>query len=446
MFEQAGKFFELEKHGSSFRTEISAGITIFLAMSYILFVQPQVLGAAGLDKGAVFTSTCIASALACLMMGLVARLPIAQAPLMGENFFFAYTVVLGMGYSWRQGLSMVLVSGILFFALNLTKIRQRLIAVIPASLKFGISAGIGLFITFIGLKEMGLVTANQATLVQLGPIHQPEVLAGICGFFLTAGLFGRKVPGAILWGMTATAAALWIMGTIEFGGIISMPPSITPTLFQFDFSGLWRWQTLSVVLILLFMMIFDTMGTLIGLGVQAGLVDREGTLKNIPRALMTDALATTAGAMLGNSTVSSYIESSTGIAQGGRTGLTAVTAGLCFLLALFISPLLTMFGGTVTLPGKLVIQPVTAPALVMVGALMMSGVRHINWAEFSEFVPAFLIIALIPLTYNIADGIAIGFISYPVLKLLTGGRKEVSWEAWALALVFVVRYIFFTEG
>ncbi len=442
MFDALRKYFETSKNGTSVRTEISAGITVFLAMSYILFVQPAVLGAAGMDKGAIFTSTCLVSALACLMMGMFAKLPIAQAPLMGENFFFAYTLVLGMGFTWRQGLAMVLVSGLLFFALNLTRIRQSLIAVIPASVKFGISAGIGMFIALIGFKQMGLVTSDAATLVKLGPIHCPQVLVGIAGFFLTAGLFGRKVPGAILWGMTATAAALWVMGAMQFGGIFSLPPSVAPTFMQFDFSGLFSWHAVSAILILLFMMIFDTMGTLIGLGVQAGLIDKDGNIRNIPRALMTDAVATTAGAVLGNSTVSSYIESSTGIAQGGRTGLTAVTAGACFILALFFSPLLTLFGGTVTLPGNITIQPVTAPALVMVGALMMSGVRHINWHEFSEFVPAFLTIALIPLTYNIADGIAIGFISYPVLKAITGKGKTVPPAAWFLAAIFTLRYIY----
>lgn len=439
-------YFEVEKHNTSVRTEISAGITIFLAMSYILFVQPDVLAAAGLNKGAVFTSTCIVSALACFMMGLIARLPVAQAPLMGENFFFAYTVVLGMGYSWRQGLAMVFISGLLFTLLNFTAIRQKLLATIPYSLKFGISAGIGLFIALIGLKQMGLIVPSPATIVKLGPIHRPEVLAGIGGFFLTAGLFGRRVPGAILWGMTATALCFLCMGAMHFSGLFSMPPSVLPSAFQLDFTGLFHMKPVSVILILLFMMIFDTTGTLIGLGVQAGLVGADGNIRNIPRALATDAVATVTGSLLGNSTVSSYVESSTGIAQGGRTGLTAVAVGVCFLLALFFSPLLSLFGGTVALPDNLVIQPVTAPALVMVGALMMSGVRHINWDEFSEFVPAFLTIALIPLTYNIADGIAIGFISFPVLKWLTGKGKDVTWEAWFLAAVFVVRYVFFTEG
>lgn len=439
--EKIVSFFQLPAHKTTVRIECSAGLTTFLTMSYIIFVQPQVLAAAGMDAGAVFTATCLASALACILMGVVANYPIAQAPLMGENFFFTYTVVLGMGMAWQEALGLVFISGVVFLLLTMTKIREQLVNAVPDSLKFGISAGIGLFIAFIGLKDAGLVVASPATFVQLGPVTELPVLIAVAGFGVTAVLMVRGVRGAILWGMLVTGVLSWGAGIARIEGLCSMPPSLAPTLFQFDVSNLLTVNSLSVVLIFLFMTIFDTLGTLVGVSVQAGIV-REGRLPRASRALLSDAVATTVGACLGTSTVSSYIESATGVAQGGRTGLTAVTAGVLFLCALFFSPLVQAVGGPVSLSADVTIHPVTAPALIMVGALMMTCVRHIRWDDPTEFIPAFLVIALIPFTFNIADGIAIGFISFPLVKAARGKAREVSVVGWVVAAVFVLRYVF----
>ncbi|MCP4714220.1 MAG: NCS2 family permease [Deltaproteobacteria bacterium] len=433
-------FFKLAENSTTARTEIAAGLTTFLTMSYIIFVQPQVLGAAGMDQGAVFTATCLASALACIIMGLAANYPIAQAPLMGENFFFTYTVVLGMGMLWQEALGLVFISGVVFMLLTLTKIREQLVSAVPDSLKFGISAGIGLFITFIGLKEAGIIVASPATLVELGPIKETPVLIAITGFGITAVLFARSVPGAILIGMLCTGLLAWLSGTTLITAVFSAPPSLTPTLFQFKLSNLLTVNGISIVLIFLFMTIFDTLGTLVGVSVQAGIM-KDGKLPRASRALLSDAVATTAGACLGTSTVSSYIESSTGVAQGGRTGLTAITTGILFLAALFFSPLVQAVGGPVKLHDGALIHPVTAPALIMVGALMMTCVRHIDWDDISEYLPAFLTIALIPFTFNIADGIAAGFISYPLLKTARGRARDISVLSWIVAGIFILRYI-----
>jgi len=439
--EKLNIFFKLSENKTTTRTELTAGFTTFLTMSYIIFVQPQVLGAAGMDTGAVFTATCIASALACIIMGVVANYPIAQAPLMGENFFFTYTVVIGMGMLWQEALGLVFISGVVFLLLTLTKIREQLVSAIPDSLKFGISAGIGLFITFIGLKDAGIVVASPATFVELGPITDVPVLIAIAGFVITAVLFARNVRGSILWGMLLTGLLAWLSGITHIDGVFSAPPSLKPTFFQFSLTNLFTINALSIVLIFLFMTIFDTLGTLVGVSVQAGIM-KDGKLPRASRALLSDAVATTAGACLGTSTVSSYIESSTGVAQGGRTGLTAVSAGILFLCALFFSPLVQAVGGPVQLHDNVMIHPVTAPALIMVGALMMSCVRHIDWSDVTEYMPPFLVIVLIPFTFNIADGISIGFISYPILKTARGKAQEVSLLSWIVAAIFVLRYVF----
>ncbi|MFA6028216.1 MAG: NCS2 family permease [Elusimicrobiota bacterium] len=433
--------FQLKENGTTVRTELAAGLTTFLTMGYILFVQPQVLSAAGMDPGAVFTATCLSSALGCALMGLLANYPIAQAPLMGENFFFTYAVVLGMGVPWQRALGLVFVSGLVFLALTLTRIRETLVNSVPDALKHAIAAGIGLFVALIGLKEAGLVVANAPTLVKLGPLHAGPVLLALFGLALSAALFVRRVRGALLLGMLATSALGWAFGWLRYGGVFSAPPSLAPTLFKLDLTGLLTRDGFSVVLIFLFMTLFDTLGTLVGVGVQAGLM-KDGKLPRAPKALLCDAVATTTGALLGTSTVSSYIESATGVAQGGRTGLTALTVAALFLLALFFAPLVGFVSGAVTLPGGLVLHPVTAPALILVGALMLGMVRRIEWDDPSEGLPAFLTLVVIPFTFNIADGVAAGFISYPALKAAAGKGKDVPPLLWGLAALFLLRYAF----
>ncbi|HAM36949.1 MAG TPA: guanine permease [Elusimicrobia bacterium] len=433
------RVFDLSGRKTDARTELAAGLTTFLTMAYIIFVQPQVLASAGMDPGAVFTATCISSALGCILMGLWANYPIAQAPLMGENFFFAYVVVSGMGVAWPKALALVFVSGCVFLALTLTRLREILINSVPQALKFGIASGIGLFVALIGLKEAGVVVANAPTLVALGPVTSKPVLLALFGLAVTAGLMARKTRGAILIGMLATSALGAALGLIRLTGVFSAPPSLAPTLFRLDLGGLLTWNNFSIVLIFLFMTLFDTLGTLVGVGVQAGLM-KDGKLPRASRALLCDAVATTAGACLGTSTVSSYIESATGVAQGGRTGLTAVTTGLLFLLSLFFSPLVQSIGGSVALGSGALIHPVTAPALILVGSLMAATARHIDWDDATEGLPAFLTMAVIPFTFNIADGIAAGFISYPLLKFCAGRGKQTPPLLWALAVLFLLRY------
>ncbi len=434
-------YFGLADRGSNIRTELGAGLATFLTMSYIIFVQPAVLGAAGMDKGAVFTATCLASALACFIMGLYANYPIAQAPLMGENFFFTYAVVLGMGYTWEKALALVFISGLVFLALTLTKLREKLVDAVPENLKYAIASGIGLFVALIGFKEAGLVIASPSTLVKLGAITSAPVLCALLGLVVMAVLFARKVKGAVLIGILVSGAAAWAAGLAHYGGLVSAPPSLAPTLFQLDLRGLITPDGLAVVLIFLFMSLFDTLGTLLGVGVQAGLM-KDGKLERVSKALVSDAVATTAGALMGTSTVSSYIESAAGVAQGGRTGLTAVVVGFFFLLSLFFSPLVGSVNAALPLGDGTFIHPVTAPALILVGALMMSSVCRIDWQDIGAAVPAFITMALIPFTFNIADGIAFGFIAFVVIKTFTGQRREVPPLLWAISALLALRYAF----
>ncbi len=435
------EYFGFAERGTTARTELGAGLATFLTMSYIIFVQPAVLGAAGMDKGAVFTATCLASALACFIMGLYANYPIAQAPLMGENFFFTYAVVLGMGYSWQKALALVFISGVVFLALTLTKLREKLVDAVPEDLKYAIASGIGLFVALIGFKEAGLIIAAPATLMKLGAITSAPVLCALAGLLVMAALFARRVKGAVLIGILAAAAAAWAAGLAHFGGVVSAPPSLEPTLFKLDLAGLMTPDSLAIVLIFLFMALFDTLGTLLGVGVQAGLM-KDGKLERVSRALVSDAVATTAGSLMGTSTVSSYIESATGVAQGGRTGLTAVTVGTLFLVALFFSPLVGSVNVAVPLADGSFIHPVTAPALILVGALMMAAVCRIDWREPGAAIPAFVTMTLIPFTYNIADGIAFGFISFVAVKSLTGRFRDVPALLWVISLLLALRYAF----
>lgn len=436
-----GKYFGLAERGTSFRTELGAGLATFLTMSYIIFVQPAVLGAAGMDKGAVFTATCLASALACFIMGLYANYPIAQAPLMGENFFFTYAVVLGMGYSWEKALGLVFISGLVFLALTLTKLREKLVDAVPENLKYAIASGIGLFVAMIGFKEAGLIVASPSTLVKLGVVTSAPALCALAGLVVMAVLFSRNVKGAVLTGILVSGAAAWAAGLIHYAGVLSAPPSLAPTLFKLDLKGLMTPDALAVVLIFLFMSLFDTLGTLLGVGVQAGLL-KDGKLERVSKALVSDAVATTAGALMGTSTVSSFIESATGVAQGGRTGLTAVVVGVFFLLSLFFSPLVGSVNAALPLADGTFIHPVTAPALILVGALMMGAVCRIDWRDMSSAIPAFITMALIPFTFNIADGIAFGFISFVLIKTFAGKYKDVPPLLWPISALLALRYAF----
>lgn len=437
--------FHLTANGTTVRTEAVAGVTTFLTLSYIIFVQPAVLATTGMDFGAVLTATCLASALATLLMGLAANYPIALAPAMGHNFYFAFTVcgaaaAGGMGLRWETALAGVFVSGALFLALSRYGFRERLLNALPDSLKHAIAAGIGLLIAFVGLQWAGLVVPKPGTLVGLGPLGSPPALLALAGLALTALLLARGTPGAILWGIAATTALGLPLGLTTYHGLVSAPPSLAPTLLQLDLAGLLTATGATVVFTFFFLALFDTIGTLVAIGGQAGLL-RDGRLPRAEKALMADAAGITAGALLGTSTITSYVESAAGVATGGRTGLASVvTAGL-FLLALFFSPLARMVGGGVVTPAGAHLYPVIAPTLVVVGSFMLRGVALVPWSDPSEAIPAFLTILLIPLTLSITDGITFGLVSFSLLKVLTGRGREVHWLIHLFAALLALRYL-----
>jgi len=433
--------FHLKQNNTTFGTEVLAGVTTFMTMAYIIFVQPQVLSVAGMDVGSVMVATCIASALGCFLMGLLANYPIGLAPGMGENFFFAYTVVVGMGVVWEKALGMVLISGIVFVILSILKVREMVVNAIPDSLKHGIAVGIGLFIAFIGLINAGMVQKNPGAIIERGDFTEPAVLLAIFGLLIISILLVRKIKGAILIGMILTAILGIVCGLLKYQGVVSEPPSISPTFFKFDIIGILKWEYIVPILTFLYMDMFDTIGTLIGVTSQTGLM-KNGKLPKASQALFSDAAATTVGACLGTSTVTAYIESTTGVKAGGRTGLTAIVVGLLFLVALFFFPIVSMVSGGIKLSSGAILHPVTAPALIVVGAMMIWGVKKIDWEDYTEALPAFLTMIAIPFTFSIADGIAIGFIVYPILKLFAGKGREVSWLVYVLGLVFVLRYLF----
>lgn len=435
------RFFRLAEHGTTARRELRGGLVTFLTMSYIIFVQPAVLGLTGMDPGAVMTATCLASALATLIMAFGANYPVALAPCMGENFFFVSVAALTVGgtqVGWRGALAAVLVSGVLFLALSLFKVRERIFAAIPGSLRHAIAVGIGVFIALIGLYDGGIVVNDPHALVTLGDLSGGAPLLTLFGLALTAVLLARRVPGAILVGILATALVGLPFGIVRWpGGLpVSTPPSLAPIAFEFDLAILLQPGMAGVVLVFLLMVLFDTIGTLTGVAEQAGLM-REGTLPRAGRALLSDACGTTAGALLGCSTVSSYIESAAGVAEGARTGLASVMTALLFLAALFFAPVVQMVGGGTPQPGGPPLYPVIAPVMILVGAMMATGVRRIAWDDPTESIPAFLVIVGMPFTFNIATGLALGFISYPVIKLLAGRGREVSWLVYVLGAVFV---------
>lgn len=431
--------FLVRENQSDIQTEVRAGVVTFLTMSYIIFVQPAMLSQAGMDFGAVMTATCISAFIGCMMMGLLANYPIALAPGMGINFYFTYTVVLGEGIPWQQALGAVFISGIVLILLTVFKVREVIINVIPDFLKNGIAVGIGLFITFIGFVQGGIVVDNPGSLVQLGRLTSPPALFTFCGLILIATLLQRRVTGGILVGMLIMSILGIPLGMVEFKGIISLPPDITPTFFKLDIRKAWDLGFMTIAAVFVFVDLFDTAGTLVGVGQQGGFI-RDGKLPRANRALMPDAVATATGALMGTSTVTCYVESAAGVAEGGRTGLSSVVTGLLFLLALLFSPIVQMIGGGYAMRDGMTLYPITAPVMIIVGCMMISNVTKIDWRQWDEALPSFLILIGMPLTCSIADGMALGFVSYPLIKIFSGKGSDVHWCLYLIALIFVLRY------
>lgn len=426
------KLFGFDPSKTMVRTEIVAGITTFLTMSYILAVNPTMFSQLeGMPGGAVFTSTAIAAVIGCLAMAFIGKLPFGLAPGMGLNAFFVYTVCMGMGYSWQFALTAVLIEGLIFIVLTLTNVREAIVNAIPLSLRNAIGAGIGLFIAFIGLQNAGVVVADSATLVTLGDITSGSALLALIGLFITGFLFARNVPGAILLGILITMIIGIPMGVTEFKGVVSLPDSIAPIFCQFEWDKILTLDMLVVVFTFLFIDMFDTVGTLVGVCTKANIVDEKGNIARIKHAFMADSIATTCGAMLGTSTTTTYVESAAGVAQGGRSGLTAFVVAGGFAVALLFSPLF------LSIPSA-----ATAPALIIVGLLMLEPVKNIPFDDFSESIPAFVCLITMPLTYSIANGILLGMITYVVMNLITGKSKKLSPVMYVLAVLFILKFIF----
>jgi len=434
-------FFGLNALNTSIRREVVAGFTTFMTMAYIIFVNPAMIAQTGMDFGSAMTATCIAAAIGTIMMGAYANYPIALAPGMGENAFFTYTICLTMGISWQVALGCVFIEGILFIILTLTRIRQALIEAIPASLRYGTACGIGMLIAFVGLIDAGVIVKHPSTLVTLGDVTSVPTMLAVLGLVITGVMLIKKTPGAVLWGILITALAGILFDVVNFEGVVSLPPSMAPTFLKMDIAGAMKVGFVSIIFVFLFMDIFDTMGTLAGVGEIGGFI-KGGKFPRVGKAMMTDAIGTCVGAACGTPTVTSYIESASGIASGGRSGLTSIVTGLLFLAALFFSPLVKMIGGGYTTAAGAILRPVTAPALIIVGSMMMHSITKIDWKDYSESLPAFLVMILMPLTFSIATGIAIGFISYAALKLFSGKRKGVSWLVYILALLFILRFFY----
>ena len=434
------RLFRLAASGTTVRTEVLAGVTTFLTMAYIIFVQPTVLSAAGMDPGAVLTATCLASALATLLMALLANYPIAVAPAMGHNFFFAYTVVIASGRPWPVALGGVAIAGMIFIATAGVGLRERVIAAVPESLKHAICVGIGLLIALIGLEWSGIVVSAPGTFVTLGRLTSPPVVLALGTMAVMAVLLARGVKGALLVGMGVSTVAGLATGLVRFHGVFARPASLGPTFLKLDILGALKPGMIDVIFVFFFLALFDSIGTLIGVASRAGLM-RNGQLPRARQALLADAIGTVAGAALGTSTVTAYIESSTGVSAGGRTGLASVVTASLFLLALFVSPLVRMIGGGYPTGAGGVLYPIVAPALVLVGVMMMESVRHIRWDDYTESIPAFLTLVTMPLSVSITDGIAFGFVSYALLKVATGRARELHWLGYVFAALFVLRYV-----
>ena len=435
------KLFRLQESGTTVKREVVAGCTTFMTLSYIIFVQPAVLSAAGMDSGAVMAATCITSALAMVLMALLANYPIALAPGMGHNFYFTFTVCLTLGVSWQNALGAVFIAGVLFILLFFVGLREKVMTILPVSLRNAIPAGIGLLIALVGLEWAGLIVDHPATYVTLGDLKSPPALLSLFGIIVIAILFALNVRGAILIGILASTVVGLITGMVKFQGVVSAPPSIAPTFLQLQIPNiLVDPKMISVIFIFIFLDLFDTVGTLVGVGQQGGFMV-EGKLPKARQALLSDAVATSAGALLGTSTVTSYIESASGISAGGRTGLTNIVTAILMLLALFFNPLIKMVGAGYPIGENTLLYPIVAPALIIVGSLMLKNVISIDWDDMTEAIPAFLTLLLMPLTISITEGIAFGFISYALLKLVTGQGRQVHWLIYLFAVLFVARYI-----
>jgi len=425
------KFFKLKENNTTIQTELIAGFTTFITMAYIIFVNPQMMSTAGMDQGASFVGTCIAASIACILMGLYANWPIGLAPGMGLNAFFTYTVVGEMGYTWEIALGAVFIAGILFWFMSITPVRQWMLESIPLNLRVAMGAGVGLFIGLIGLKNGGIIVSNEATLLSMGNILLPETILAMLGFLVIAILAIRKVRGAILIGVMLVTLLSIFMGIINFQGLVSSPPSFLPIFLKLDILGALDLAMISIITSFLFVNLFDTAGTLLGVANQAKLVNDSGKILSLDKALKADSSSSAIGAFLGCAPVTSYIESSAGAEAGGRTGLTAVTVGFLFLIAIFFSPL-----------ASIIPAHATAGALIYVAILMLGGMEKLNWSDATELLPALIIIVMIPLTFSIANGIALGFLSYVVLKIATGKVTLISSGAWFLTVVFLSKFIF----
>ena len=425
------KLFGFDSSKTTVRTEIVAGVTTFLTMSYILAVNPTMFGELdGMPAGSVFTSTALAAIVGCLAMAFVGKLPFGLAPGMGLNAFFVYSVCMGMGYSWQFALTAVLIEGLIFIVLTLTNLREAIVNAIPMSLRNAIGAGIGLFIAFIGLKSAGVVVADGATLVALGDVTSGSALLAFIGLVITGFMYSRNVPGAILLGIIITMVIGIPLGVTEFKGIVSAPESIAPIFCQFEFDKIFSVDMLVVVFTFFFIDMFDTVGTLVGVCTKAKMMDENGNIYRVKQAFMADSIATTAGALLGTSTTTTYVESAAGVAQGGRSGLTALVVGGCFVIAMFFSPLF------LSIPSA-----ATAPALIIVGLLMAEQIKNVNFDDFSESIPAFVCMLMMPLTYSISNGILIGMITYVLMNMICGKFKKLSPAMYILAILFILKYI-----
>ena len=425
------KIFHLESHNTSIKQEFLAGFTTFITMAYIIFVNPQMMASSGMDQGASFVGTCIAAAIACFVMGIYSNWPVGLAPGMGLNAFFTYTVVGEMGYSWEVALGAVFLAGILFVIMSITPLRKWMLDSIPLNLRIAMGSGVGLFIGFIGLKSGGIIVSNNATFLSLGNFLEIETLLSGLGFLLIAILAVRNVSGAIIIGVLSVTLLGVVLNLVQFQGFVAYPPDISPIFMQLDILGALDLAMISVIMSFLFVNLFDTAGTLMGVATRAKLIDESGEVVNLERALKADSSSSVIGSFLGCAPVTSYVESSAGVEAGGRTGLTAVFVGVFFLVAIFFSPL-----------AAIVPAYATAGALIYVAILMLSGMEKLDWTNFTELLPALIIIIMIPLTFSIANGIALGFISYVVMKISTGDLRNVSSGAWFLTIVFLAKFIF----
>lgn len=426
------RLFKLKENNTNLRTELIAGLITFLTMSYILVVNPNILGATGMDKAALFTATAAASILGTMFMAIIANVPIAQAPGMGLNSFFAYSVVLTMGYSWQMALTAVFIEGIIFIILTFFNVRELIVKSIPQTIKDAIPVGIGLFIAFIGLQNSGLIVKNPNTMVAIGDLSNHHIWIAFVGLIVIAVLTSLKVHGAFLIGIIAATITGALLGEVKMpeGGLISTPPSIAPIFAKFEWSSIFTLDMAIVVFTFLFVNLFDTVGTLLGVAQKANLIDKDGNFPKVKKALFADALGTTAGAVLGTSTVTSYVESASGVASGGRTGLTSISTAIMFGIALFLAPLFLMVPASAT-----------APALIMVGLFMISSVLNIHFDDITEALPAFLTIVMMPFAFSIAQGVVYGMLSFAILKLFTGRLKDVSTTVWVIAILFLLKMI-----